>query len=49
MLVNFPLRYGKKEGFKNIVLKRVHDAGTRFQQDCDLSLHENVTEYEEEL
>lgn len=48
-MLNLPPRYGKKEGFKNIALKRVHDAGTRFQQDCDVSLHENVPEYEEEL
>ena len=41
------LRYGKKEGFTNLEKKRVHDAGTRFQQDCPVSVHENVREYEE--
>lgn len=46
---HIPLRYGKKEGFKNKDKKRVHDVGTRFQQACDVSLHENVPEYEEEL
>ena len=40
-------RYGKKEGFRNHVLKQVHDVGTRFQQRNDLSIHENVLEYEE--
>ena len=35
------------EGFKNLVKKRVHDAGTRFQQDCPVSIHENVREYQE--
>lgn len=39
-------RFGKKEGFKNVTLKRVHDVGTKFQQQSDVSLHENVTEYE---
>lgn len=43
-----PPRYGKKEGFKNLTLKRVHDVGTRFQQQSDISLHENVVEYEED-
>lgn len=35
------------EGFKNLEKKRVHDAGTRFQQDCPVSIHENVREYQE--
>lgn len=43
-----PPRYGKKEGFKNVTLKRVHDVGTKFQQQSDVSLHENVPEYEED-
>ena len=41
------LRYGKKEGFANSVVKRLHDVGTRFQQKCPVSVHENVPEYEE--
>ena len=40
-------RYGKREGFKNLKLKKVHDAATRFQSQCDLSIHENVPDYEE--
>ena len=41
-------RYGKKEGFTNVTLKRVHDVGCTFQSTSDLSLHENVVEYEED-
>ena len=41
------LRYGKREGFSNKILKRCHDVGARFQQRTLVSVHENVTNYEE--
>lgn len=40
-------RYGKQEGLKNQGQKKLHDIGTKFQQKTDVSLHENVPQYEE--
>ena len=41
------VRYGKREGFANVTLKKVHDAATKIQSQCDVSIHENVLGYEE--
>lgn len=41
-------RYGKKEGFSNEEKKKVHDAATKIQQKTDVSIHENVPDYEED-
>lgn len=29
-------------------LKKVHDAATKVQSECDVSVHENVPQYEED-
>lgn len=42
------VRYGKREGFSNLPKKKVHDAATKFQRVTDLSIHENVLDYEED-
>ncbi len=40
-------RYGKKEGFKNLKGKQLHDVGTKFQLESPMSLHENVPRFDE--
>ena len=38
-------RYGNREGFSNVEKAKVHGAAVKFQQEVDLSLHENVPQY----
>ena len=40
-------RYGLREGFRNLELKKVHDVGTKFMEATPVSVHENVPGYEE--
>jgi hypothetical protein len=40
-------RYGLREGFKNVLLKQVHDASTKFMDVTSVNVHENVPQYEE--
>ena len=40
-------RYGLREGFKNVELKKVHDASTAFMNETPICVHENVPDYEE--
>ena len=37
------------EGFKNEMLKKLHDVGTRIIKETKLSIHENVLGYEEDI
>lgn len=40
-------RYGLKQGFKNVVLKKVHDVATKFMDETPVCVHENVPGYEQ--
>ena len=40
-------RYGKRQGFKNVELKKVHDVATAFMRSTPVNIHENVPHYEE--
>ena len=41
-------RYGKREGLSNLAIKKVHDTATAFQMRTDMSVHENVPDYEDD-
>ena len=38
-------RYGLQQGFKNLNMKKLHDTGTKFMEEADVSLHENVPRF----
>ncbi|CAK9013015.1 unnamed protein product, partial [Durusdinium trenchii] len=40
-------KYGLKQGFKNVVLKKVHDVATKFMDETPVCVHENVPGYEQ--
>ena len=40
-------RYGKQEGFSNLEIKKVHDTSTKVQKKTDVSVHENVPQFQE--
>ena len=40
-------RYGLREGFKNISLKQLHDAATKFMDVTSVNVHENVPQFEQ--
>ena len=39
---------GKQDGFENLETKHLHDVGVRVIKNTKFSIHENVTEFEEE-
>ncbi|CAJ1447185.1 unnamed protein product, partial [Effrenium voratum] len=41
-------KYGKREGLSNLAIKKVHDTATAFQMRTDMSVHENVPDYEDD-
>lgn len=40
-------RYGLREGFENVELKKVHDVSTKFMEETPVNVYENVPAYEE--
>lgn len=39
---------GNKDGFNNVQTKQLHDISTRFIMETAFSLHENVTQFDED-
>ena len=46
MLVLLFSRYGLRQGFKNVELKKVHDVSTSFMNETAISVPEKVPDYE---
>jgi hypothetical protein len=42
-------RFGKREGFNNVVKSRCHSIGTAFMRRSAVNIHENVVGYDEAL
>jgi hypothetical protein len=40
-------RFGKREGFNNVVKSRCHSVGTAFMRGSAVNIHENVVGYDE--